>query len=128
MARRLKTTDSDGRASVPWWQRRPRRRYGIVGTVDAVDVVPAKLPHNGMVVVNNGGSSSWAAFDCPCSLGHRLLVPLHESMRPHWRLTGLLHPSLYPSVDVTEDSRRCHFWLRAGRVRWAANSTSARSR
>lgn len=128
MARSLKTADSDGRASVPWWQRRPRRRYGIVGSVDAVDLVPATLPDKGMVVVNNGAAPSWVAFDCPCSRGHRLLVPLSESMRPHWRLSGGWHPSLYPSVDVTEDPHRCHFWLRAGRVRWAVNSTNPRSR
>ena len=72
-----------------------------------------------MIVVEGGTGPSWIAFDCPCELRHRLLVPVSKRMSPNWKLTGLKRPSLYPSVDSIEQSRRCHFWLSEGKVRWA---------
>ncbi|MGI9112850.1 MAG: DUF6527 family protein [Gaiellaceae bacterium] len=57
-------------------------------------------------------------FECPCGRGHRLAVSLQQSHRPSWRLgLGKDGPSLFPSIDSVAD-RRCHFWLRDGRVRW----------
>jgi len=96
-----------------------RRRLVIGATVAAADLVPQRLPRRVSVLVV-GSSPSWAAFDCPCGQGHRLLINLAETRRPRWRLTGTRRaPTLYPSVDVVVDGRRCHFWIRQGHVEWA---------
>jgi hypothetical protein len=54
----------------------------------------------------------------PVRRGHTLELNLADRGRPGWRLgPGALGASLSPSVDF-KGQRRCHFWLREGRVRW----------
>lgn len=113
---------ADGSLVLPWWSWLPRRRYRVVGSVDAADLVPDRLPRKAMVLVENSHGPAWVAFDCPCRRRHRLLLPLDERRRPHWRLTVACFASLYPSVDSHENGTRCHFVLRQGRVRWAKDS------
>lgn len=113
-------------ARVPWWRWRPRLRYAVVCTAAAADLVPERLPRRGLAVVDNGSGPSWIAFDCPCTRRHRLLMSLSDHIRPCWRLTVGQRPSLSPSVDVVEDGRRCHFWLRDGRIAWAGTADERR--
>ncbi|MHB1775729.1 MAG: DUF6527 family protein [Acidimicrobiales bacterium] len=61
----------------------------------------------------------WIVFWCPCGHGHRIELDAHVTHRPSWAVTfdGSGRPTISPSVDVQAD-RRCHFWVRHGRVTW----------
>jgi hypothetical protein len=109
---------ADESLSFPWSSWLPRRRFRVIGVVDAADLIPDRLPRKGMVVVENRNGPTWVAFDCPCSRRHRLLLPLTKGQRRHWRLDSNRYASLHPSVDSHENGRRCHFWLKHGRIQW----------
>jgi hypothetical protein len=111
---------------IRWWGWLPRRRYTIVYVAQAADLVPERLPHKGLAIVDDGRGPSWIALDCPCRRRHRLLISLNEHIRPSWRLSVEPHPSLFPSVDVVEGARRCHFWLKNGTIRWAGTTEERR--
>ncbi len=110
-----------GRGRVAWWHWLPRRHYFIAASVSAADEIPDRLPRRAVVVVQQGPDLTWVAFDCPCTLRHRLLINLNARCRPHWRLESERRLTLHPSVDAREDGRRCHFWITSGRVRWTPN-------
>ncbi len=80
--------------------------------------VPDALRHDEVVVVG-GQEPKWAVFRCPCARGHRVVLDLHRSHRPHWRLDTdrAGRPSIQPSVDVQGDTR-CHFLVHDGFVVW----------
>ena len=106
-----------------WWQSLPLpwRRWRIVGQVLAADQVPERLPHRG-VVLAGAPRTTWAAFDCPCRTGHRLLVNLDTNRRPYWRITSRKPLSIHPSIDNITPDRRCHFTIRAGKIAWAIDT------
>jgi hypothetical protein len=86
--------------------------------VDTPVSVPDRLRPREFVVVGSSEFPKWAVFDCPCGRGHRLMLSLQRSHRPHWRLELDPHgPSLWPSVD-SRTGYRCHFWVREGHVHW----------
>jgi hypothetical protein len=105
---------------IPWWRRvtLPWRRWRLVGRVEAADEVPTLLPRRGVVLVGPVQRPTWAAFDCPCGRGHRLMVNLDMSRHPAWRVDRLRPLSIGPSIDNIEQDRRCHFIVRSGRIRW----------
>lgn len=125
---RVKTPEASLEVRLPWRAWLPRRRYRVVATVEAADLVPDRLPRRGLVIVNGGRGPSWLAFDCPCGNRHRLLLSLNVSRRPHWRLDNPSRPSLQPSIDSGDGGRRCHFWLSGGRIRWVREIDEIRSR
>ena len=98
--------------------RLPWRRWRIVGCVDAGDEVPDELPYRGVVLVGTAQQPAWAALDCPCGTGHRLLVNLNSRRHPRWQLDSGPDLSLRPSIDSITRDRRCHFVMEKGRVRW----------
>src|SRR5450756_1039492 len=108
--------------SLPWWSWWPRRRYTVLGSVDAADLIPDRLPRRGLAVVEDSTGPSWVAFDCPCSRRHRLLIRLGATHHPHWLLDTSQHASLMPSVDSHDGGHRCHFWLTKGKIRWARDT------
>lgn len=117
-----------GRAIDLW--RRLRLTHPRIDTVVYIESpmdVPEDIDRQTLVVVGNREFQKWAMLECPCGRGHRLAVSLQRSHRPSWRLSfddgG---PSLFPSIDSVAD-RRCHFWLRDGRVRWVRRFRRARS-
>lgn len=90
--------------------------------------IPDRLPRHTLALI--GGRRDrpkWAALECPCGTAHRIAVPLRRSGGPNWEVSldanGV--PSVKPSVD-DQGERRCHFWLRSGRVAWAPNRRRAR--
>lgn len=101
-----------GALQLPW------RRWRIVGCVDSGDAVPETLRRRGVVLVGTAQRPTWAAFDCPCGSGHRLLVNLNSRQHPHWQLDSGPRLSLRPSIDSITGDRRCHFVMEKGRVRW----------
>lgn len=104
-----------------WWQSLslPWRRWQIVGYVAAGDEVPDTLPRRGVMLVGTPSHPTWAALDCPCRNGHRIVLNLDSRRYPHWRISLGRRPSLRPSIDALVDGRRCHFTLNEGKIRWA---------
>jgi hypothetical protein len=103
---------------VRWTAWLPRRRFFVACDVEEADLVPSRLPRRAAVVVRRLGVAKWIAFDCPCRRRHRLLVNLDPSRKPYWRLLPSKRLSLAPSVDVIDEGKRCHFWIRNGRIGW----------
>ncbi len=65
-----------------------------------------------------GSPAKWAVMACPCGQGHTIDLNLAHGDREQWKIDVWPQPSISPSVDIKDPSRRCHFWLRDGRVRW----------
>jgi len=114
-----------GVGRISWWDRVPLpwRRWRVVLEVDAADEIPHKLPRRTAVIVANSGQRTWIAFDCPCTLRHRLLINLEPTRRPFWTVSGAKRLTLGPSVDDITQTRRCHFWLRKGAIQWVHNNS-----
>ena len=104
-----------------WWQSLPFpwRVWRVVDYVGAGDEVPDRLPDRGVVLVGALENGTWAAFDCPCRRGHRLMVNLDQSRQPAWRIDSLKPLTILPSIDNISPGSRCHFVVRSGRVNWA---------
>jgi Family of unknown function (DUF6527) len=106
--------------------RRWLRRHGIyTGRVGHLRFYPERndlpeLPRpNELAVAGTAEHPKWALLDCPCGYGHTILLPLSGPHAPLWSLSvsnGL--PSISPSID-RQDSRRCHYFLRDGKILWA---------
>jgi hypothetical protein len=90
--------------------------------------LPPQLPRHQLALVGGTEDSpKWAAFECPCGVGHRVAVPLSNRRPSSWSLTvdARGRPSLRPSID-SNDGERCHFWLRDGKIYWAPDRRSGR--
>lgn len=88
--------------------------------VEELYEVPNVLDPATMYVAGTPGAPKWVVFACPCGRGHRVVLSLQRSHRTRWRLVvDRGTPTIWPSVDVVE-ARRCHYWIRRGRVRWVS--------
>lgn len=105
--------------TIRWWQWLPIFPWRIVASVDAADEVPKALPRNGAVLVGSSERPKWIAFDCPCRSGHRIVLSLDRSHRPHWTLSGDRALTVSPSIDYQTKQRHCHYFVRNGRIEWA---------
>jgi hypothetical protein len=111
-----------------------RRLFPGSPRIDQLAVYPTQgsLPddldrHELALVGSSFGAAKWAVFECPCGTGHRIMVPLNHRTGSSWRVsTTAGRPSLRPSVDSLDDGRRCHFWLRDGRVYWSPSRRRGR--
>lgn len=104
-------------------RRRPRAHIAGVVMVRSRTELPEILDPRRIYQVGDPGK--WGVFECPCGRGHVLEVNLAHPGRARWRLHDApAGPSLSPSVDF-KGERRCHFWLRDGRVRWSESSEPA---
>jgi hypothetical protein len=102
-----------------WWrrQRLGRPKVTRVQQYRSHADVPERIPRRVLAVV--GTPAAWAMFECPCGQGHRIMVRIRpHATGAHWELTRDGRPSLRPSIDSQHPGRRCHFWLRKGRVHW----------
>ena len=104
-----------------WWQRAalPWRKWQVVLQVEAGDDVPEDLPPRTAALVAPGGQPTWVVFDCPCGAGHRIMLNLNPARRPWWVLRSRVPLTIAPSIDDVGHRRRCHFFVRNGKVRWA---------
>jgi hypothetical protein len=102
-----------------WTEWLPFRSWRLVGVTADADEVPDRLPPKGVVVVGSPDRPKWIAFDCPCGTGHRIMLNADHHRRPTWRLAVKgRRVTLYPSVDFLGDRKRCHYFIRNGRVEW----------
>ncbi|WP_271528072.1 DUF6527 family protein [Bradyrhizobium sp. CCBAU 25338] len=98
-----------------------------IGQVESADEIPEKLPSNTAVVVGDASRLKWIAFDCPCRSGHRIMLNLDRGRSPFWQLStveGTL--SLSPSVNYHNGRRRCHYFIKNGKVDWMGDSFGER--
>jgi Family of unknown function (DUF6527) len=103
---------------IAWWQWIPIFRWRIVAVVDEADLIPLRLPRNGAVLVGTRNRPKWIAFDCPCRDGHRIMLSTDHNARRHWATTVQGSLTISPSIDYAASTDRCHYFIRAGRVRW----------
>ena len=110
---------------IAWWQWLPFRPWRIVGAVESADLVPDLLPRNGAVLVGTLEQPKWIALDCPCRQGHRILLNADARRQPAWRIAAARDGklSIAPSVDYSDRQRRCHYFVRNGKILWAKDST-----
>ncbi len=104
------------------WLRRTKIYTGSITRVTIYaerDDLPEVPKAGELAVAGNLERLKWALLDCPCGHGHTILLPLQKTANPHWSLSvdDSGRPTLSPSVDRVAE-RRCHFWLRDGRVQW----------
>lgn len=111
-----------GVGKISFWQWIPGRAWRIVAAVDAADEIPDRLPTNGAVLVGSTQRPKWLAFDCPCKTGHRIMVTLDPSHRPHWVVSNTKKLTIYPSVDYRTSERRCHYYVTKGKIQWVENT------
>ena len=99
-------------------RRRPRARFTKLVTVAGRRDLPLVL--NPRLVYQLGEPGKWAVLECPCGRGHVIELNLAHPGRDRWTLTTDSdgRPSTKPSIDF-QGARRCHYWLRAGRIHWA---------
>ncbi len=108
-----------------WWPRWPRLRWRVVGQVEAADEIPSRLPRRGAVIAGPQDEPHWIAFDCPCRKGHRVMLNLDKRRRPAWSITQGRPLTVRPSVDDRTAHRRCHFFIRDGKIYWVPPGTEA---
>ncbi len=110
-----------GSLKIRWWDRLPFLYWRVAQEVESADEIPIKLPRNGAVVVSAGKMPKWIAFDCPCHTGHRILLNLDTARYPYWRIKRAKRDRLTisPSVDSIEAGKRCHYFIRDGKISWA---------
>ncbi len=103
---------------ISWWDWLPIHEWRIVGIVESADDIPQSLPRNGVVLVGQRKSPKWIAFDCPCRTGHRIMLNMDKARWPYWSINKKGALTISPSVDYHGSERRCHFFVRTGRIRW----------
>jgi len=106
---------------IRWWDWLPLQSWRLVETVEDADDVAERLPRNGMSLVGQVGAPKWLVFDCPCRSGHRIMLNADPSRRPFWRMhvSDRRRVTVAPSVDYQGPARRCHYFVRKGRILWA---------
>lgn len=112
---------------IDWWRRRrwTTPRYPNLTYVPSRSDLPELPARRTVVVVGNAECPKWAVFACPCGHVHAIAVNLSPARHPSWRLeVNEGRPTLSPSVDCLPEGRRCHFWLRRGRVQWVQDADS----
>lgn len=103
---------------IPWREWLPIYEWRIVGIVESADDIPQRLPRNGVILVEERKRPKWIAFDCPCRIGHRIMLNADKARWPYWSINKKGALSITPSIDYESSERRCHFIMRNGRIRW----------
>lgn len=113
------------RMKFSWWQRLwPFHPWRLVEVVDDADEIAAQLPRNGVSFVGTVTNPKWIAFDCPCRTGHRVMINGDPVRKPCWKaVVGTdQRVTISPSVDYADRNKRCHYFVRHGKVEWARDS------
>jgi hypothetical protein len=101
------------------WDWLPGKSWRIVTMVEAADEIPLQLPFGGVVLVGSLQYPKWLVFDCPCKTGHRIMVSLDKKHYPHWSIQNDKKLTISPSVDYQTTGRRCHYFIKRGKIVWA---------
>jgi hypothetical protein len=110
---------------ISWWEWLPIFPWRVIGSVESADDIPDKLPQKAIVTVVSAGPIKWVGFDCPCRTGHRIMLNTDRTRLPAWSIVksprGEL--SISPSIDYSDGRKRCHYFLRHGRIEWSGDTT-----
>lgn len=88
--------------------------------LELVELMPAKL-EPGVLYVSRKYQT--AAHLCACGCGEKIRTQLGPR---GWRLTNqIVGPSLYPSVGNWQKPCRSHYFIKGGRIVWAAPMSEA---
>ena len=101
-----------------WWRQHRPGPWRVGLTVDEADQLPLAIAHGVAILVGLRGAPKWVAFECPCGKGHRIMLNLARSRHPYWSIETAVPLTIWPSVDVTVDSDRCHFVVEYGHINW----------
>jgi hypothetical protein len=101
-----------------WWRRWRPGPWRVALVVAEADQIPESLGFEEAVLVKSAYGAKWLAFDCPCGRGHRVMLNLDRSRRPRWDVSAEVPLSLWPSVDMDANGRRCHYVIHHGHVTW----------
>jgi len=107
---------------IAWWKWLPFQRWRIVGITEFADDVPDRLPRNAVALVGELDRVKWIVFECPCRTGHRIMLNTDHNRLPHWTLRQVRPLTIAPSIDSRGERRRCHYFIRKGRIEWAKDS------
>ncbi len=113
---------------IHWWSwvPLPWKKWKVALIVHAADDIPPRLPEKYAAIVQGKAGFSWIAFYCPCKRGHRVMVNLDKSRKPYWSLLSNKPLTISPSIDDHTIDNRCHYFVRNGRIKWAAYNISER--
>jgi Family of unknown function (DUF6527) len=96
----------------------PGRRWHIAIRVPTADQIPAGFPARSTVMVGTRADPRWLAFDCPCGTGHQIMLNLDRRRTPCWTVASTRRLTVGPSIDSRQSGRRCHYFIREGKVTW----------
>jgi hypothetical protein len=110
---------------ISWWEWLPFLPWRVIGAVESADDIPDKLPPKAIVTVGSSGPVKWVSFDCPCRSGHRIMLNTDTARSPAWSIAKSPRgkPSISPSINYFDGRRRCHYFLRHGRIEWSGDTT-----
>jgi len=102
-----------------WWRNlRRRSKISRVEVVESMTVIPAQIGSE-LYLVRQGDFDKRAVLDCPCGCGRRIDLNLVVTRNPSWSAEfkkGSI--SLRPSVWLTEDACKSHFFIRHNKIEW----------
>jgi hypothetical protein len=107
---------------ISWWEWLPFWRWRVIGEAGSADEVPDQLPRNAVALVGDVDRTKWIVFDCPCRTGHRIMLNADRARHPHWTLNQGQRLTIFPSIDYRGSERRCHYFIRSGRIEWVKDS------
>lgn len=112
------------RMKIRWWQWLPFWSWRLVEVVESADEISERLPRNAISIVGSPDRPKWIAFDCPCRMGHRILINADPKRKPFWQfgVNKRGHVTLAPSVDYSDKAKRCHYIVRDGKIIWAKDT------
>lgn len=119
---------------IRWWQWLlldwlPVQGLRYIEQIDSADEIPERLPRNAAILVGSISRPKWIAFDCPCQSGHRIMLNLDRTRHPAWSISQTSNRlSISPSVDYYDGNRRCHYFIRGGKVIWSGDSFGEKQR
>ena len=102
-----------------WWKRLRAEKIKRVVIVDSMTAVPTACASD-LYLVRHGSFDKRAVFDCPCGCGRRIDLNLVQTQHPSWSAklrNGRI--TLAPSIWLTADPCRSHFFVRNSKIEWA---------
>jgi hypothetical protein len=103
-----------------WWKNlRRRSKISRVVVVESMTAIPARIGAD-LYLVRQGNFDKRAVLDCPCGCGRRIDLNLVRTQYPSWSARfkkGSV--SLRPSIWLTDDLCKSHFFVKHNRIEWA---------
>jgi hypothetical protein len=95
----------------------------LVAQLVSEQPAPESVAPGVVYIVGSPDYQKWAVFRCPDHESEIIQLSLMPNRRPRWTVQADFfgRPTIHPSVRRTDGSL-AHFWVRAGRIEWCADS------